>query len=175
MSTLFSTLQGSIASRYFGVLLLALSTLLVACGAGTSQPAAEANGTTCPSTSALHLSFAVLQNAAGQYVAPSIDGALAAAASVGSIPIDLRFFIVNAPGTDSYPISGYSWVIVYQQQNNANKGWALANLFWWMIHDGQRYAESLKYAMLPDIMVTKSETQIRLMTCGSGHAPCYRG
>jgi phosphate transport system substrate-binding protein len=123
----------------------------------------------------LHLSFAVLQNTAGQYVVPSIDGALAAAASVGSIPIDLRFFIVNAPGTDSYPISGYSWVIVYQQQNNANKGWALANLFWWMIHDGQRYAESLKYAMLPDIMVTKSETQIRLMTCGSGHAQCYRG
>jgi hypothetical protein len=58
-------------------------------------------------------------------------------------------------------------VIVYQQQDDIAKGQALANLFWWMIHDGQQYAA------LPDIMVTRSEAQIRLMTCGS--SPCYKG
>jgi phosphate transport system substrate-binding protein len=122
----------------------------------------------------LHLPYAMVQNAAGQYVAPSIQGAQAAAASsVGSIPADLRFFIVNAPGTDAYPLSGYSWLIVYQQQSDAAKGEALANLFWWMIHDGQRYAEPLHYAALPDMMVTRSEAQIRAMTCGS--SPCYTG
>ena len=116
----------------------------------------------------LHLPYAALQNAAGQYVAPSIEGALAAAASsVENIPADLRFYIVNAPGATAYPISGYSFVIVYQQQLDADKGWALANLFWWMIHDGQQYAEPLHYAALPDTMVAKSEAQIRLMTCGS--------
>jgi phosphate transport system substrate-binding protein len=122
----------------------------------------------------LHLPYAALQNAAGQYVAPSIEGALAAAASsVENIPADLRFYIVNAPGATAYPISGYSFVIVYQHQFDADKGWALANLFWWMIHDGQQYAAPLHYAALPDIMVAKSEAQIRLMTCGN--SPCYKG
>lgn len=122
----------------------------------------------------LHLPYAALQNAAGQYVAPSIEGALAAAASsVENIPADLRFYIVNAPGATAYPISGYSFVIVYQHQFDADKGWALANLFWWMIYDGQQYAEPLHYAALPDTMVAKSEAQIRLMTCGS--SPCYKG
>ena len=122
----------------------------------------------------LQLPYATLQNAAGQYVAPSIEGALAAAASsTENIPADLRFYIVNAPGATAYPISGYSFVIVYQQQLDADKGWALANLFWWMIHDGQQFAEPLHYAALPASMVTSSEAQIRLMTCGS--SPCYKG
>ncbi len=121
----------------------------------------------------LQLPYALLQNAAGQYVAPSIQGAQAAAASVSSIPSDLRFFIANAPGSAAYPISGYSWVIVYQQQVDTAKGQELANLFWWMIHDGQQYAEPLHYAMLPATMVTRSEAQIRAMTCGS--SSCYTG
>ena len=122
----------------------------------------------------LHLPYAALQNAAGQYVAPSIEGALAAAASsVDNIPADLRFYIVNAPGAIAYPISGYSFVIVYQQQDNADKGWALANLFWWMIYAGQQESSPLHYAALPDTMVARSEAQIRLMTCGG--RPCYKG
>jgi phosphate transport system substrate-binding protein len=121
----------------------------------------------------LQLTYAVIQNAAGQYVAPSIQGAAAAAASVGNIPPDLRFYIVNAPGTDAYPISGYSFVIVYQNQDDIAKGQALANLLWWMIHDGQQYAEPLHYATLPNTMVSRSEAQIREITCGSNS--CYTG
>lgn len=121
----------------------------------------------------LHLPYAMVQNAAGQYVAPSIQGAQAAAASVGTIPADIRFYIVNAPGTNAYPISGYSFLIVYQQQNDTAKGEELANLFWWMIHDGQQYAEPLHYAALPATMVTRSEDQIRGMICG--FSSCYKG
>jgi phosphate transport system substrate-binding protein len=122
----------------------------------------------------LQLPYAVIQNAAGQYVAPSIQGAQAAAASsAATIPADLRFYIVNAQGADDYPISGYSFVIVYQKQDDTAKGQALANLLWWMIHDGQQYAEPLHYASLPATMVTRSEAQIRAMTCGS--SSCYTG
>ena len=70
----------------------------------------------------LHLPYVELQNAAGQYVAPSIEGALAAAANFENIPADLRFYIVNASGATAYPISGFSWVIVYQQQDASDKG-----------------------------------------------------
>ena len=64
-------------------------------------------------------------------------------------------------------------MIVHQQQDDANRGAALANLFWWMIHDGQRYAAPLNYAALSDTIVARSEAQIRAMTCGS--SPCYTG
>jgi phosphate transport system substrate-binding protein len=122
----------------------------------------------------LQLPYAMVQNSAGQYVAPSIQGAeVAAAASAGTLPADLRFLIVNAPGSDAYPISGYSFVIVYQKQVDTAKGQALANLLWWMIHDGQQYAEPLHYAAPPDTMVTRSEAQIRAIACGS--SSCYTG
>ncbi len=119
------------------------------------------------------IQYGVVQNASGEYVAPSLDSAKAAAANVTDIPADLRFYIVNAPGADSYPISGYSWVIVYQQQSNADKGQALANTLWWMVHDGQQYSTALSYVPLPSTIVSKDEAQIKSMTCGSG--ACYKG
>jgi phosphate transport system substrate-binding protein len=122
-----------------------------------------------------NLSYAAVQNANMKYVLPSLDGAKADAANVTTIPPDLRFFIVNAPGDDSYPISGFSWVVVYQHQTNAAKGEAIANLLWWMTHEGQQYAMPLNYVPLPATIVTKGEAQIKSMTCGSNNAACYTG
>jgi len=120
-----------------------------------------------------NLSYAAVVNSAGKPVLPSLDGAKADAANVTNIPPDLRFFIVNAPGPDSYPISGFSWVVVYKNQTNADKGKAIANMLWWMIHDGQQYSTPLNYVPLPSAIVTKSEAQVKAMTCGS--SPCYTG
>jgi phosphate transport system substrate-binding protein len=119
------------------------------------------------------ISYALVQNKDGSYVKPSLDGAKADAANVTTIPADLRFFIVNAAGTDSYPISGFSWVVVYQNQTNTDRGKAVANMLWWMIHDGQQYATALTYVPLPAAIATKSEAQIKAMKCGS--SPCYTG
>lgn len=121
-----------------------------------------------------HLSAALLQNQAGAFLAPSIAGAQAAAAGFPTMPADLRFYIVNAPGADAYPIAGYSWVIAYQQQSDGEKGKALASLLWWMVHQGQQYAEPLSYAPLPASMVSHDEAQIRQLTCGGSHQPCYQ-
>ena len=120
-----------------------------------------------------NLSYASVVNAAGKAVLPSLDGAKADAMNVTTIPNDLRFYIVNAPGDASYPISGFSWVIVYQNQSNADKGRAIANMLWWMAHDGQQYSTALNYVPLPQTIVTKDETQIKSMTCGG--SPCYTG
>ncbi len=122
-----------------------------------------------------NLSYAAVTNANGKNVLPSLDGAKADASNVTTIPADLRFFIVNAPGDDSYPISGFSWAVVYQHQTNASKGEAVANLLWWMIHEGQQYSTALNYVPLPAAIVSKGEAQIKSMTCGSSNAPCYTG
>ncbi len=120
-----------------------------------------------------NLPYAAVQNANGKLVLPSIDGAAADAAGVTNIPANLEFFIVNAPGDAAYPISGFSWVVVYQTQTNTAKGQALANMLWWMTHAGQQYATPLNYAQLPAPIVTAGEAQIKSMTCGG--SPCYSG
>ena len=119
------------------------------------------------------IQYAQVQNANNEFVLPSLDSAKAAAANVTDIPADLRFYIVNAPGAGSYPISGYSWVVVYQKQTNADKGQAIANTLWWMTHDGQQYATAISYVPLPANIVQKDEAQIKAMSCGTG--ACYKG
>jgi phosphate transport system substrate-binding protein len=121
----------------------------------------------------LHLATASLENQAGAFVPPSIAGAQVAAAGVKTVPADLRFYVVNAPGVQAYPIAGYSWVIIYRNPADAEKGKALAQLLWWMIHDGQKYAEPLGYAPVPVSIVSKGEAQIRSMSCGSHATACF--
>ena len=120
------------------------------------------------------IQYGSVQNADGSaYVAPSIAGVQSAASNATNIPSDLRFFIVNEPGTASYPISGYSWVVVYQNQTNTDKGEAIANMLWWMTHDGQQYAAPIFYAALSPSITTLDEAQIKSIKCGS--KACYQG
>ncbi len=119
-----------------------------------------------------NIQYAAVQNANGKAVLPSVDSAKTAAGNISTIPPDLRFYFVNAPGDGSYPITGFTWAIVYQKQTNADKGWAVADMLWWVTHDGQQYATPLNYVPLSDTIVSKDEAQIKSMTCGSG--PCIK-
>lgn len=110
---------------------------------------------------------ATLQNRAGSWVAPSADGASAAAAdAASSSPSDLRMLIVDAPGPPSYPISGFSWVLVSKNLADTPSNRALAELLWWMVHDGQGSAKPLNYAPLPDPIVKLDEAVIRSVGAG---------
>ena len=95
------------------------------------------------------LTFAALKNAAGNYITPSIDSVVAALASA-TIPDDFRFSMVNAPGENAYPISGVTWLLIYQQQKDPAKGEKLVAFLKWAYTDGQKMAASLDYAPLPD-------------------------
>ncbi|HKB80467.1 MAG TPA: phosphate ABC transporter substrate-binding protein PstS [Thermoanaerobaculia bacterium] len=97
-----------------------------------------------------HIKSAVLKNAGGRFVAPSVQGAADAGASAANnMPADLKAVFVNAPGDTSYPIAGFSWIIVYQNQKDATKGEALVKLLRYTVHDGQQFAQALDYAPLP--------------------------
>src|SRR5438874_9526181 len=122
-----------------------------------------------------NIQYAAVQNASMKYVVPSVDSAGAAAQNIdkATIPADLRFFFVNAPGDASYPITGFTWAIVYQNQTNADKGMAIANMLWWVTHDGQQYSTALNNVPLPDVIASKDEAQIKSIMCGS--AACYKG
>src|SRR5262249_14364729 len=76
------------------------------------------------------LPFAELRNAAGVFVAPTVESVSAALASA-EIPDDFRFSVVNPPGKDAYPIAGVTWLLVYQEQKDSAKGRKLVEFLKW--------------------------------------------
>ena len=97
-----------------------------------------------------NIPYAAVQNKAGKFVKADTDTVSAAAAgAAANMPKDYRVSIVNAPGENSYPISTFTWLLVYQN-NPSNKGAVLKDFLAWMLEDGQKIAPELGYAPLPD-------------------------
>jgi phosphate transport system substrate-binding protein len=113
------------------------------------------------------LPVAQVKNANGTFIEPSIESVTAAAAaSAANTPDDLRVSITNAPGANVYPISSYTYILVYKNQKDATKGKALIDFLWWGIHDGQSFATPLQYATLPADIVKRAEAKLNSVTSG---------
>jgi phosphate transport system substrate-binding protein len=111
------------------------------------------------------LPYAWVKNSAGEFVKPSLESVTAAAASAaGQMPDDLRISITNSPGKDAYPVSSYTYFLVYKNQDNEAKGKALVNFLWWAIHDGEKMTKDLLYAPLPQEVAAKAEDKIKSIT-----------
>jgi phosphate transport system substrate-binding protein len=107
------------------------------------------------------LPYATLRNHDNNWVQPSLATVTAAAAADASqIPADFRVSITDAPGKDSYPLSSFTYLLVYRSQANATKGKALVGFLRWMLTSGQQYAPSLYYAPLPPSLVQREKAQI---------------
>jgi phosphate transport system substrate-binding protein len=113
------------------------------------------------------LPVSFIKNSSGSFIEPSLDAVTAAAAeSVQTTPEDLRVSITNAAGAQAYPISSYTYILVYKKQRDAAKGKALADFLWWAIHDGEKFARDLQYAPLPAGIVKRAEAKINSITSG---------
>jgi phosphate transport system substrate-binding protein len=108
------------------------------------------------------LPVAQLKNRDGNWVAPTLEAVTAAAAnSLSEMPADFRVSITDAPGAASYPISSYTYLLVYQRQTDLAKGRAIVGFLKWALHDGQRYAAPLFYAPLPAPVVALEDAQLK--------------
>jgi len=106
--------------------------------------------------------FAQLQNKAGNWVDASLDGVTAAAASsAANMADDFRVSITDAPGANAYPISSFTWLLVYQKQTNKDVGEQIKKFLNWALTEGQTYVAALKYAPLPAAVVQKETAQIQ--------------
>lgn len=112
-----------------------------------------------------NMTQASLQNHDGNFVIPSADGATAAASQFLAIN-PTQFSMVDAPGKDSAPISGYSWLILYKDQAEKTKGTALVDFLDWLVTDGQQYAVNLHYAKLPANLVKDDIISLKTVTSG---------
>ena len=90
----------------------------------------------------------------------------AAAQKPGITPAD--FSIVNQPGASSYPISGYSWALVYTRQPNQASGQTLVTMLDWLTHDGQAYAAANSYVPLPSQVQQLARTMLQQVTGPTG-------
>ncbi len=107
------------------------------------------------------LPYAALKNKAGNFVMPTFDAVSAAAAGfIKDMPEDLRVEITNADGKESYPISGFTWLLVYQNMKDKSKAKAIVDFLNWAVTDGEKYAKDLYYAPLPKEVVKLDQKKI---------------
>lgn len=104
----------------------------------------------------LGISFATLENQAGNYVQPTSASASEALKAV-ELPENLRAFITDPEGDNSYPIVTYTWILAYQTYDDPAKKQALVDVMTWALENGQDIAEELGYVPLPEPVIAKVE------------------
>ena len=116
------------------------------------------------------LSVGLVQNAAGHFIEPTIESITAAADGIMTRlgeDSDYRVSIVNAPGERAYPISSFTWLLVYENQTDAAKGKKLVDFLRWMYGPGQQSASGLDYAPLPAALTTQLLQRIEAIKVGA--------
>lgn len=111
------------------------------------------------------LPFALIKNKAGNFVEANFKTVSAASDGASkNMPDDLRAMITNADGKGSYPISGFTWLLVYKDMKDKKKAEALVKFLKWAMEKGQAYAEELYYAPLPKSVIKLNEKKIKSLT-----------
>lgn len=94
--------------------------------------------------------YALVRNVAGKFIEPTIASITDAAAGVKLPPTtDYRVSIVNAPGATAYPISSFTWLLIYKNQPDSTKARKLKDFVRWALTEGEQSAATLDYAPLP--------------------------
>ena len=112
-----------------------------------------------------NLPAAAIQNRAGQFIEPTLESTSAAAvAATKNMPPDFRVSLTDQSAEGTYPVVGFTYLLIYKEQRDEAKGRALVKFLGWAIRDGQKYGPDLLYAPLPAAVVTLVETKIREIT-----------
>ena len=100
------------------------------------------------------IAYGSVQNAAGETVKASVAAVTAAAAAAAAqMPADFRVSITNAPGKGVYPISSFTWILLYENAKDKAQAKTMVDFMKWALTDGQKYAADLGYAPLPEAVV----------------------
>ena len=96
------------------------------------------------------ISYGTVQNMAGEFVKASVESVTAAAsAAARQMPADFRVSITNAPGNGVYPVSSFTWLLLYENPKDKAMSKAMIEFMKWALTDGQKYCGDLGYAPLP--------------------------
>ncbi|HQL66333.1 MAG TPA: phosphate ABC transporter substrate-binding protein PstS [Caldisericia bacterium] len=113
-----------------------------------------------------NMPYGLVKNKSGNFIEPTLDS-VTKAANV-TIPKDTRVSIVNTDNPEGYPISTFTWIIVYKEQNyggrDLNRAKAIVELLKWINSEAQDYNEELLYAKIPDAVKKINEENINSIT-----------
>jgi phosphate transport system substrate-binding protein len=100
------------------------------------------------------ISYGSVQNMAGEFVKSSVESVTAAAAAAtAAMPADFRVSITNAPGKGVYPISSFTWLLLYENPKDKAQSKTMVEFVKWALTDGQKFCAELGYAPLPAAVV----------------------
>jgi phosphate transport system substrate-binding protein len=100
------------------------------------------------------ISYGAVQNLSGKFVTASTESVTAAAAEAAKkMPADFRVSITNAPGDGAYPISSFTWLLLYENPQDKAHAKIMVDFMNWALSDGQKFAPDLGYAPLPQAVV----------------------
>jgi phosphate transport system substrate-binding protein len=104
------------------------------------------------------MAYAQLRNQSGAFVSPNSKTFQAAAANAdwSSAP-GFYLLLTNQPGSDSWPITGATFILMHKQQTDPAKAKAVLSFFDWAFHNGAQMAEQLDYVPMPDKVITAVE------------------
>ena len=105
---------------------------------------------------ALHnkIAYGSVQNASGKFIKADVNSVTAAAnAAAKQMPADYRVSITNAPGDAAYPVSSFTWILMYENPQDKAKAKVMVDFMKWALTEGQKYAAELGYAPLPKNVV----------------------
>jgi phosphate transport system substrate-binding protein len=107
------------------------------------------------------IAFGSVENASGKFLKASLETVTAAAAGAAkAMPADFRVSITNAPGADAYPVSSFTWLLLYQDSPDKAQGKTMTEFVKWALTDGQQYCKDLGYAPLPKNVVDMELKQL---------------
>lgn len=108
-----------------------------------------------------HMSYALLQNSSGTFVAPSAQAFAAAAATADwAHAKDFNLVMTNAPGTNAYPIAASTFILLPKQPKNKASSDAAVAFFKYALEKGQSEANRLDYVPLPTALVNQIESYV---------------
>ena len=109
---------------------------------------------------------AEVRNRSGRVIMPTPDSVALAAQM--ALPDDTNVSLTDTNVPDAYPISSFTWLAVYKEQDyggrSRERAEAVGRLLWWMTHEGQAHARPLFYAPLSKEAVRKAEALLRSIT-----------
>ena len=119
------------------------------------------------------LTYATLRNSTGVFVTPN-DDAFKAAAVGADWKKSFHQILTDQPGKDAWPITGATFILMYQKQDKPEQARQALRFFEWAFADGDRMAESLDYVALPMPLKDLVRQQWNKVADATGKAISYR-
>jgi phosphate transport system substrate-binding protein len=108
------------------------------------------------------INYGAVQNQGGEFITPDVSSVTAAAAgALPTMPKDFRVSITNSPGPGAYPIASFTWILLYEDNDDKSQARVIVDFMKWALADGQQMADDLGYAPLPGALVQQELEELK--------------